>query len=98
MVQEPGVPTFKEKGFPENEGFGSCQAFLGPRNLSKPIQDQIANSTRKVIQMPAVKKALEDAGYTVDYSGPDELTKKFAEDYKAIEKIIKAAGLGKYSK
>ena len=98
MVQEPGVPTFKEKGFPENEGFGSCQAFLGPPNLPKPIQDQLANSIRMVIQMPSIKKALEDAGFTVEYKGPDDLKKKIAEDYKSFEKIVKATGLGKYSK
>jgi tripartite-type tricarboxylate transporter receptor subunit TctC len=45
-----------------------------------------------------VKKALEDAGYTVDFMAPDELAKKFVEDYNAIDKIAKAAGLGKYSK
>jgi tripartite-type tricarboxylate transporter receptor subunit TctC len=98
VAQEPGVPTFKEQGFPECEGLGSWQGFLGPANLPKPIQDQIANATRKVIQMASVKKALEDAGFTVVYLGPDELKKKIADDYKSIEKIVKAAGLGKYSK
>jgi hypothetical protein len=48
--------------------------------------------------MPSVKNALEGAGYTVDYRGPDELTTKFASDYKAIELVVKAAGLGKYAK
>jgi tripartite-type tricarboxylate transporter receptor subunit TctC len=98
MAQEPKVPTFKENGFPEASILGSLMGFLGPRNLPKPIQDQIANATKKVVQMPTVKKALEDAGYTIDYMAPDELAKKFVEDYNAIDKIAKAAGLGKYSK
>jgi tripartite-type tricarboxylate transporter receptor subunit TctC len=71
---------------------------LGPRNLPKPIQDQLASATRKVIQIATVKKASEDAGYTVDYRGADELTKKYMDDYHAIEKVAKAAGLGKYGK
>ena len=50
------------------------------------------------MQMPSVIKALENAGYTVEYKGPDELNKIFLEDYKMIEKIVKAAGLGKYAK
>jgi tripartite-type tricarboxylate transporter receptor subunit TctC len=71
---------------------------LAPPNLPKPIQDQIASATRKVVQTPSIKKALEDAGYTIKYLGPDQLKEKFGEDYKSIEKIAKAAGLGKYSK
>jgi tripartite-type tricarboxylate transporter receptor subunit TctC len=98
IAQEPGVPTLKEQGFPECEGLGSFQGFLGPPNLPKPIQDQLANSIRKVSQIPSVKKGLEDAGFTVVYLGPDELKKMMADDYRNIEKIAKAAGLGKYAK
>ena len=58
MAQEPGVPTLKEKGFPECEGLGSFQGFLGPSNLPKPIQDQLATSIRKVSQIPSVKKGV----------------------------------------
>jgi tripartite-type tricarboxylate transporter receptor subunit TctC len=92
------LPTFTEKGFPEGGSLGSWLSFLGPPNLPKPIQDKIATAMRKVIQIPSVKKALEDAGYTVEYKGPDEFNKIFIEDYKMIEKIVKAAGLGKYAK
>jgi tripartite-type tricarboxylate transporter receptor subunit TctC len=98
MAQEPKVPTFKEKGFPEASVLGSLMGFLGPRNLPKPIQDQLASATKKVVQIPAVKKAFEDAGYTVDYRGADELAKRYVEDYQAIEKLAKAAGLGKFGK
>ena len=98
MVQEPAVPTFPEKGFPEAAGLGSWQGFFGPAHLPRPIQDQFAAATRKVIQTPSVKKALEDAGYTLYYKNPDELREKVASDYKDLEKIVKAAGLGKYAK
>jgi tripartite-type tricarboxylate transporter receptor subunit TctC len=98
ITQQQEVPTLKEKGFPGCEGLGSLMGLLAPPNLPKPIQDQIASATRKVVQTPSIKKALEDAGYTIEYLGPDQLTKKFDEDYKSIDKIAKAAGLGKYSK
>ena len=96
--QEPGVPTFGEKGFPEADGLGAWQGFLGPANLPKSIQDQLANSIRKVIQMSSVKKGIEDAGFAVVYLGPDELKKKMANDYRDMDKIVKSAGVGKYSK
>jgi tripartite-type tricarboxylate transporter receptor subunit TctC len=98
MAQEPEVSTFPEKGFPEAAGLGSWQGFVGPSNLPKPIQEQFAAATRKVIQIPSVKKALEDAGYTLYYKNPEELREKIAYDYKELEKIVKAAGIGKYSK
>lgn len=95
IPQEPGVPTFTEKGFPEIEGLGVWQGFLGPPNLPKPVQDQLANAIRKVTQIPSVMKGLEDAGFVVEYKGPDDFKKKIADDCKMIEKIVKAAGLGK---
>ncbi len=98
MAQEPEVPTYPEKGFPEAAGLGSWQGFIGPANLSKSIQEHLATATRKVIQMPSVKKALEDAGFTLYYKSPDELKEKIVFDYKELEKIVKAAGIGKYGK
>ena len=98
MAQEPEARTFPEKGFPEAAGLGSWQGFFGPSNLPRPIQDQFAAATRKVIQIPSVKKALENAGFTLYYMGPDELRQKMASDYRDLEKIVKAAGIGKYSK
>lgn len=98
MAQEPEVPTFPEKGFPEAAGLGSWQGFFGPSNLPRPIQDQFAAAAKKVVQTPSVKKALEDAGYTIYYKNPDELREKVASDYKDLEKIVKAAGIGKYAK
>ena len=42
--------------------------------------------------------AAQDAGFTVEYMDPEALKKKMAEDYKSMDKIVKAAGLGRYSK
>lgn len=94
----PSVPTYKEKGFPEAESLGSLQGFFAPPNLPKSIQDQIANAVQKALQVPSVKQALEDAGFTVAYLGPDALRKKVAEDYQSIDRVVKSAKLGKYAK
>ena len=98
MAQEPSVPTFTEKGFPGCEGLGALAGLVGPRNVPRPVQLVLANAMKKVLQIPSVKKGLENAGYTVDFRGPEDLTKKFAADYKAIETVVKAAGLGKFAK
>jgi tripartite-type tricarboxylate transporter receptor subunit TctC len=98
MAQEPEVPTYPEKGFPEAAGLGSWQGFLGPSNLPKSIQEQIDAATRKVLADPSVKKSLEAAGYTIYYKSPEELRQKIASDYRDLDKIVKAAGIGKYAK
>ncbi len=98
IAQEPAVPTYSEKGFPEAAALGSWQGFIGPANLPKSIPEHLATATRKVLQMPSVKKSLEDAGFTLFYKSPDELKKKIVGDYENLEKIVKAAGIGKYSK
>jgi tripartite-type tricarboxylate transporter receptor subunit TctC len=98
IEEKPGVPTYREKGYPEAAGLGSWQGFFGPGNLPKPIRDQLAKSLKKVIQMPSIVKALKNAGFSVEYKGPDELEKKIANDYESIGKVVKAAGLGKYAK
>ncbi len=94
----PSIPSYREKGFAEAESLGSLQGFFGPSNLPKSIQDQLANAVQKTLQVPSVKKALEDAGFTVIYLGPDALGKKVADDYASIDKIVKAAKIGKYGK
>ena len=98
VAQEPEVPTLKEKGYPEAEGLGAIMGFVGPANMPKAVTDRIAEATQKVLQIPSIIQALEKVGYTILYIDPDGLTNKFAEDYKSIDKIVKAAGLGKYAK
>lgn len=98
IAQYPEISTLREKGFPECDALGSWQGFFGPANLPKAIQEKLNISIKKVIDNPSVKKALENAGYTIFYLGPDELKNKMEGDYKTIEKIAKAAGLGKYKK
>jgi tripartite-type tricarboxylate transporter receptor subunit TctC len=98
IAEEPGIPTFTEKGFSEIGALGIWYGFLGPPNLPKPICDQLANSIQKVIQMPSVVAELGKMGLSVEYKGPDEFKKTIAEDCRIIEKILKEAGLGKYSK
>ena len=98
IAQHPEVPTLRELGYPGTESLGSLQGFLGPAGLPKPIRDQLCGPIQKVLQIPSIKASLEGAGFTVIYMGPDELKKKIADDYATIDKIAKAAKLGKYAK
>lgn len=98
LKQEPGVPTFTEKGYPDTENLSVSQGFLGPPNLPRPIVDKLANAIRKVIQDPSTIKRLEEAGFSVEFKGPEEFKKMLAADIVVVEKVLEKAGLGKYSK
>lgn len=95
MVQEPNFPTFAEKGFPEAGAFSGWQAFFAPPNLPKPILDRLTSAFRKVVQMPSVVTALEKAGFTVEYLGPEELKNRIAEGYSVAKKVVKMVGFQK---
>jgi tripartite-type tricarboxylate transporter receptor subunit TctC len=95
MVQEPNFPSFADKGIPEAKAFSGWQGFFGPRNLPKPIVDKLNDALRKVLQMPSVASALEKAGFTVQYLGPEELRARIAEGYGIAKKMTKIIMLEK---
>ena len=95
IAQQPEVPTYTEKGFPEAAILGSWQGFIGPAHLPKPVQQRFAAATKKVMDDPSVQKALVAAGFTLYYMGPEELRQKIASDYKGLDRIVKATRKGK---
>ena len=95
ITQEPHVPTMALKGFPEGESLGAWNGFFAPSNLPKPVFDQLNSSLRKVIQAPSVITALEKAGFTAEYYGPEDFKKRIERDYRVMEKIAKTVGLAK---
>ena len=88
ISQDPTIPTFMEKGFPEVAYLSGWQAFFGPRDLPKPVQERLTASIRKVVQTPSVVSALEKAMFTVQYWGPDELRNRITEGYGTARKLF----------
>ena len=64
----PGIPTMAEAGVP---GFEASQwvGFLAPHGTPKAIIDRVAAATRKALESPDVKAALQKAG--MDVAEPD---------------------------
>ncbi len=95
LTQEPQVPTMAQKGMPEGEALGAWNGFFAPPNLPKPVFDQLNSSFRKVMQNPSVLGALEKAGFTAEYLGPEEFRKRIERDYRVMEKTAKSVGLAR---
>jgi tripartite-type tricarboxylate transporter receptor subunit TctC len=95
LAQEPQLPTMGQKGMLEGEALGAWNGFFAPPNLPKPVFDQLNSSFRKVMQTPSVLAALEKAGFTAEYFGPEDFKKRIERDYHVMEKIAKSVGLAR---
>lgn len=89
----PNVPTFAEAGYPATEMY----FFLGltvPKGVPKPIIDEIASSTRKVLADPSfVEKTLEPFGFDPLGETPEQFAAFLVKDRAAAEKKIREAGV-----
>ncbi|MES1976989.1 MAG: tripartite tricarboxylate transporter substrate binding protein [Pseudomonadota bacterium] len=89
----PNVPTFAEAGYPNTEMY----FFLGltvPKGVPKPVIDQIASATRKVLADPSfVEKTLDPFGFDPLGETPEQFAAFLVKDRAAAEKKIKEAGV-----
>jgi len=88
----PDVPTVAEQGFP---GF-SAEAWygvLGPAGLPKPIVAQINTETRRILTLPDVKARLDNVGFEIVGSSPEEFAKLIRDDIPKWIKVVKDAGI-----
>ncbi|MES2189941.1 MAG: tripartite tricarboxylate transporter substrate binding protein [Pseudomonadota bacterium] len=88
----PNVPTFAEAGYPGLEMY----FFLGltvPKGVPKPIIDEIASATRKVLADPSfVEKTLDPFGFDPLGETPEQFAAFLVKDRAAAEKKIRDSG------
>jgi len=97
MAQEPEVPTYPEKGSRRQQAWllaGFSRAFQSSQIYSRTSCHRHSEGACG----PRGKETLEAAGFTIYYKSPEELRLKIASDYRDLDKVIKAAGVGKYAK
>ncbi|MES2510453.1 MAG: tripartite tricarboxylate transporter substrate binding protein [Pseudomonadota bacterium] len=88
----PNVPTFTEAGFPATEMY----FFLGltvPKGVPKPVIDEIASATRKVLaDQSFVEKTLDPYGFDPLGETPEQFAAFLVKDRALAEKKIKDSG------
>lgn len=88
----PNVPTFAEAGYPGTEMY----FFLGltvPKGVPKPVIDEIASATRKVLADPSfVEKTLDPYGFDPLGETPEQFAAFLVKDRALAEKKIKDSG------
>jgi tripartite-type tricarboxylate transporter receptor subunit TctC len=89
----PDIPTAVESGLPNMV----AQLFTGlfaPANTPKPIIDQIFQASQKVMNDPAMQKALTESGLEpISDSNPEKVQAFIQEEVARWGPVVKAAGL-----
>lgn len=83
----PNVPTFKEVGLePVNR-----MAYYGihaPKGLPRDIVDKVNAAVRKALEIPDVKKRIEDTGALIVANTPEQFAAQIAAEFEVYKKVV----------
>ena len=83
----PNVPTFKEVGL-EPVNRMAYYGFLGPKGLPKDIVDRLNAAVKKTVELPDVKKRIEDTGSLIVGNTPAEFAAQIAAEYAVYKDVV----------
>jgi len=88
----PDLPTMAESGYP---GFEAVPWFglMAPAGTPQAIVDRLHRETAKIMQMPDVRKKLNDIGADVIGGTPAELAAVIERELPQWTRVIKQAGI-----
>jgi len=87
LAQLPNVPTFKEVGL-EPVNRMAYYGIYGPKGLPKEVVDKVSSAVRKTVEMPDVKKRIEDTGSLIVANTPDEFAAQIKAEYEVYKKVV----------
>lgn len=83
----PNVPTFKEVGLePVNR-----MAYYGihaPKALPRDIVDKVNAAVRKALEIPDVKKRIEETGSIIVANTPEQFAAQIAAEFEVYKKVV----------
>lgn len=88
----PDVPTIHESGLPQFT-ITSWGGMFGPAKLPKAIVDRLNKEFVEIIKEPDVARALEQQGFALTTSTPDELGQYLRAQIEAWKTSARAAGI-----
>lgn len=83
----PNVPTFKEVGL-EGVNRMAYYGIHGPKNLPKEVVDKISAAVKKTVEMPDVKKRIEETGSIIVANTPDQFAAQTKAEYEVYKKVV----------
>lgn len=83
----PNVPTFKEVGL-ELVNRMAYYGIQGPKGLPKEVVDKVHAAVRKAVEMPDVRKRIEDTGSLIVANTPAEFSAQVAAEFEVYKKVV----------
>ena len=91
-AMRPDVPSIAESGLPGYEAY-SWAAFFAPAKTPKPIQEKLNRDLNTVMNDPAVRQKLLEAGAEADPGTQEQMKKRLRSEIDKWAKVITAAGI-----
>jgi tripartite-type tricarboxylate transporter receptor subunit TctC len=88
----PEVPTFAEAGMPDYE-HKAWQGVFASAGTPPAIVERLAASIRRMMEQPAIRRKLEEAGTDPFVNTPEEFMRLMRVDSEALARLIKAADI-----
>ena len=83
----PNVPTFKEVGL-EPVNRMAYYGIHGPKNLPKEVVDKVSAAVRKTLEMPDVKKRIEDTGSIIVANTPEQFAAQTRAEFEVYKRVV----------
>lgn len=88
----PDVPTLAEAGV-KNYSYDAWIALIGPAGMSSEHVAQLQSATARVMQDPAVLKALQPLGFVSQGSTTEQARKILSDEIRITQGLVSAAGI-----
>jgi tripartite-type tricarboxylate transporter receptor subunit TctC len=83
----PNVPTFAEVGLvPVNRM--AYYGIHGPANMPKDVVEKIHAAVKKTVEMPDVKKRIEDTGSIIIANTPTDFARQIQDELATYKKVV----------
>jgi len=86
----PGVPTLKELGY--DVEYYIWTGLFAPRGVPAPIVQTLRDATRKAVEDPEFRSAMEKAKTPIAYQDADEFKAFWDRDAQRIAAVIQFIG------
>ncbi|MEY4753442.1 MAG: putative extracytoplasmic binding receptor [Pseudomonadota bacterium] len=87
LTQLPNVPTFKEVGL-EPVNRMAYYGIHGPKGLPKDVVDKIHQAVRRTLELPEVKKRIEDTGSVLIANTPEQFAAQIKAEYEVYKRVV----------
>jgi tripartite-type tricarboxylate transporter receptor subunit TctC len=88
----PNVPTFKEVGL-EPVNRMAYYGIHGPKGLPKEVIDKVHAAVKKTVELPEVKKRIEDTGSLIVANTPEQFTAQTKAEFEVYKQVVNAQKL-----